>query len=96
VNNTFVTRRVPANVTDIDPATYMQSIRREISDTLRNGLELHGAIRWVVSLTVLFERLLEGDEEQILRADFTGSSAQILLRPDQIDEQIDLTITTNL
>ena len=47
-------------------------------------------------MTVLFERLLEGDEEQILRADFTGSSAQILLRPDQIDEQIDLTIATIL
>ena len=92
VNNTFVTRRVPANVTDIDPATYLQSIRREISDTLLNGLELHGAIRWVLSLTVVFERLFEGDEEQIIRADFTGGPAQILLRPDQIDEQIDLAI----
>ena len=44
----------------------------------------------------MFERLLEGDEEQIIRADFTGGPAQILLRPDQIDEQIDLAIATIL
>ena len=39
---------------------------------------------------------MEGDEEQIIRADFTGGEAQILLRPDQIDEQIELAITTIL
>ena len=40
--------------------------------------------------------MLEGNEEQIIRADLTGGPAQILLRPDKIDEQIELAIATIL
>ena len=88
VNNTFITRRVAAYTNDIDPATYLRSIRAEILETLQNVMKLHGFVRWVLSLTVVFERLLDGDEQEIIRGDFTGASAQILLRPDQIEEQI--------
>ena len=66
MNNTFITRRVSAHTGDIDPATYLRSIRAEILGTLQNGMKLHGSVRWVLSLTVVFERLLDGNEQEII------------------------------
>ncbi len=52
---------------------------------------LHTSFRWVLSSTVIFEREVEG-EIQETRFDFY-SNEQILLRPDQIDEQIESAIS---
>ena len=49
-------------------------------DTLRNGMQLHGSVRWVLTLTVVFERLLDGDEQKLIREiqlDFVGAVLHI-------------------
>ena len=66
VNHTFVIRRTLANEGDIDPAEYLRSIRAQVIETLQQGIALHTTIRWTLSLTVEFERALEGDGQQII------------------------------
>lgn len=54
VNNTFVVRRVPATANQIDPTAYLQSISNEIAKSLRQSIQLHTTLRWVLTLTVTF------------------------------------------
>src|SRR5207249_3228451 len=62
-----------------------------ITSTLHNGLELHTCIRWILGATVIFERIIEG-EEQETRFEF-NSEQQILLIPDEIEQQVEAAIS---
>ena len=66
---------------------YFRSASPEIHDTLLEGVELHTSLRWLLSASVVFERTVE-DISQETRFDFY-SGEQILLRIDQIDEQVE-------
>ena len=90
VNNTFLTRRTIAKGNTADPSVYLQSIRQEVIEMLQQGLELHTNLRWVFGATIVYERYVEGEREEI-KADF-NSGDQILLRRDQIEEQVDIAI----
>src|SRR6266516_73439 len=91
VNNTFINRTVLAEEDAIDASIYLRSMIPEIRRTLEDWVEMHTSFRWLLSSTVIFEREVEG-ETQETRFDFY-SDEQVLLRPDQIDEQIDSAIT---
>src|SRR6266516_6010225 len=91
VNNTFINRTVLAGEDAIDASIYLRSMIPEIRRTLEDGVEMHTSFRWLLSSTVVFEREVEG-ETQETRFDFY-SDEQVLLRPDQIDEQIESAIS---
>jgi hypothetical protein len=56
VNNTFITYDINASEYDIDPLTFMRVSSDEVHGVLRDGLRLHGSIRWYISLEVRFQR----------------------------------------
>src|SRR6267154_677289 len=91
VNNTFISRRSLAAVEAIDPIEYFRSVTAEIREMLVNGMELHTSFRWLLSASVVFERTVE-DISQETRFDFY-SREQVLLRTDQVDEQIESAIS---
>jgi len=66
---------------------YFRSVRDELRQTLQDGVDLHTSFRWLLSASVVFERTVE-DISQETRFDFY-SGEQILLRVDQIDEQVE-------
>ena len=63
-------------------------MRQELIEMLQQGLELHANLRWIFGSTIVYERYVDGEREEI-KADFS-SGDQILLRPDQIEEQVDI------
>ena len=69
VNNTFLTRRIFADPSAVDLSVYLQSIRHEIVEQLQQGLHLHTNLRWVFGATIVYERYVDGEREEI-RADF--------------------------
>ena len=75
----------------IDPIVYFRTVIGEIASTLNNGLELHTCIRWILGATVIFERIIKG-EEQETRFEF-NSEQQILLRPDETEQQVEAAIS---
>ena len=91
VNNTFIKRTVLAGEDAIDASIYLSSMSPEIRRVLEDGVEMHTSFRWLLSSTVIFERDVEG-EAQETHFDFY-SNEQVLLCPDQIDEQIESAIS---
>src|SRR6267154_1614031 len=91
VNNTFLVRHIPASEDAIDPLQHLQSVDGEIRETLRRGVEIHTSCRWVLSSNVVFERTVE-DISQETRFQFS-SYEHILLRADEIPEQVESAVT---
>src|SRR6267154_6188004 len=91
VNNTFLVRHIPAGEDAIDPLQHLQSVDDEIRETLRRGVEVHSSCRWVLSASTVFEQTIE-DISQETRFDFS-SNEQILLRVDQIPEQVESAVS---
>lgn len=91
VNNTFISRRALAAVEAIDPITHFNSITVEFREMLQDCIELHSSFRWLLSASAVFERTVE-DISQESKFDFY-SREQVLLRVDQIDEQIESAIS---
>src|SRR3989441_8055343 len=91
VHNTFISRQTLAGVETVDPLIYFNSITADIREMLQDGIELHSSFRWLLSVSVVFERTVEGISQET-RFDFY-SREQILLRADQIDEQIESAIS---
>src|SRR6202142_1074258 len=89
VNNTFLTQ-IFGDPGAIDPSLYLQSIRPEIVEMLQQGLDMHTNLRWTFGATIFYDRYVDGEREEI-KADF-NSPDQILLRPAQIEEQVDAAI----
>src|SRR6267154_531441 len=88
VNNTFL---IPAGEDAIDPLQHLQSVDGEIRETLRRGVEVHSSCRWVLSANTVFERTVE-DISQETNFNFS-SNEQILLRVDQIPEQVESAVS---
>src|SRR6267154_661000 len=91
VNNTFLVRHIPAGEDAIDPLQHLHSVDGEIRETLRRGVEIHTSCRWVLSSNVVFERTVE-DISQETRFQFS-SYEHILLRADEIPEQVESAVT---
>src|SRR3989442_865234 len=91
VNNTFISREILAGNDAIDPIVYYRSVAGEIASVVGQGLEVHSSSRWILRTTVIFERMVD-DILQETRFNFQ-SDAQILLRPDQIGDQVESAIS---
>src|SRR5437867_730548 len=91
VNNTFISREILAGNDAIDPIVYYRSVAGDIASIVGQGLEVHVSTRWILRTTVIFERMVD-DILQETRFNFQ-SDAQILLRPDQIGDQVESAIS---
>jgi len=90
INNTFLTHRILAGDDAIDSIPYFRSITEEIVTTLNHALHLHTSIRWLLGVTTIFEREIDGVLQET-RFEFS-SNQQVLLRTDQIDDQVESAI----
>src|SRR6266516_5913218 len=59
VNNTFISHEILANSHAVDPILYYRSVAGEIASTLRQGLDIHTSIRWILRSTITFEHLVD-------------------------------------
>src|SRR5437867_12751760 len=91
VNNTFISREILAGNDAIDPIVYYRSVAGDIASIVGQGLEVHVSTRWILRTTVIFERMVD-DILQETRFSFQ-SDPQILLRPDQIGDQVESAIS---
>src|SRR3989442_10538707 len=91
VNNTFISREILAGNDAIDPIVYYRSVAGEIASVVSQGLEVHTSSRWILRTTVIFERMVD-DVLQETRFNFQ-SDPQILLRPDQVGDQVESAIS---
>jgi len=91
VNNTFVARQMRTGDNARDPIRYFGSVRDEILNTIRQGVTLHSTIRWTLSTVEIYERTVE-EHLQDVRFQF-HSESQILLRPDEIESQVETAIS---
>jgi len=90
INNTFITHRIPAGDDAIDSIPYFRSVTEEIVTTLIHALHLHTSIHWLLGVITIFEREIDGVLQET-RFEF-NSNQQVLLRQDQIDDQVESTI----
>src|SRR3989442_5908716 len=91
VNNTFISREILAGNDAIDPIVYYRSVAGEIASIVGQGLEVHTSSRWILRTTVIFERMVD-DILQETRFNLQ-SDPQILLRPDQVRDQVESAIS---
>jgi len=84
-------RRTLAGNETIDAYEYFRQASPEIREMLENGVELHTCFRWLLSASVVYERMVE-DISQETRFEFY-SGEQIILRVDEIDEQLEIAIS---
>src|SRR6267154_2721818 len=91
VNNTFLVRHIPASGEAVDQLAHLHSADGEVRETLKRGIDVHTSCRWVLSVSTIFERTVE-DVSQETRFDF-NSNEQILLRMDQIPEQVESAVS---
>src|SRR5437867_12524857 len=91
VNNTFISREILAGNDAIDSIVYYRSVAGEIASVVGQGLEVHVSTRWILRTTVIFERMVD-DILQETRFNFQ-SEPQILLRPDQVGDQVESAIS---
>src|SRR6267154_230983 len=91
VNNTFLVRHIPASGEAVDPLAHLHSVDGEVRETLERGIDVHTSCRWVLSASTIFERTVE-DVSQQTRFDF-NSDEQILLRVDQISNQVESAVS---
>src|SRR5437867_9944145 len=91
VNNTFISREILAGNDAIDPIVYYRSVAGEIASIVGQGLEVHVSSRWILRTTAIFERMVD-DILQETRFNFQ-SDPQILLRPDQVGDQVESAIS---
>src|SRR3989442_15225867 len=91
VNNTFISREILAANDAIDPIIYYRSVAGDIASIVSQGLEVHVSSRWILRTTVIFERMVDVILQET-RFNFQ-SDQQILLRPDQIGDQVESAIS---
>src|SRR6267154_523370 len=91
VNNTFLSHEIRAGADAIDPIIYYRSVAGEIASVLGRGLDVHTSTRWILRTTVIFERMVD-DILQETRFDFQ-SLPQILLRADQVEDQVESAVS---
>src|SRR6267154_4478886 len=91
VNNTFLSHEILAGADAIDPILYYRSAAGEIASVVSHGLDVHTSTRWILRTTVIFERMVD-DILQETRFDFQ-SLPQILLRADQVEDQVESAIS---
>src|SRR5206468_2615476 len=70
-----------------DPLAHMQLAKPALAEALRASLEIHKELKWYPMISISFTRMV-GDEVARIQGHF-GIPAQILLREDEIDDQID-------
>src|SRR6267154_1507437 len=91
VNNTFIPHEIRAGADAIDPIIYYRSVAGEIASVVSRGLDVHSSTRWILRTTVIFERMVD-DILQETRFNFQ-SLPQILLRADQIEDQVESAVS---
>jgi hypothetical protein len=87
VNSTFLKCSIDSTNDVLDPLIFIQSVSTKIDAILREGLAVHSNLKWYLTVEVTFERITE-DGPQTILSRFANPLA-ILLRPDEIDHQLD-------
>ena len=93
VNNTFVVESSEAEPNTSDPKVFCQAIKPSFAASLSKAIQKR-AIKWYPTLKASFIRHTTGGMAMI--EPWFLAPSQILLRPDQIDNQLDLAIETVL
>ena len=88
MNDVFHQQDLPVPETDNDPSTFFQDEKDRLILALKKSLADQGRVKWHARAVVDFTRM-EGEDIARIPGRF-NSYPQILLRGDQIDEQIDL------
>jgi hypothetical protein len=79
---------VPQGISD--PAVYLEGERERIANSLRSSLAVHKTLKWVPTITTTFMQQTPEGEARI--ETHFNAPMQILLRDDEINDQVDISI----